>query len=105
MYSEVLINFLTMWGGLLGSTMPVLLANTETISDTGMIAIGAGLTGVGMVGASVGQGMAGYGACLAIGRNPEVSGKITTTLIITAAFCESGSIYSLLIALLLLFTL
>ncbi|ATX70398.1 ATP synthase F0 subunit C [Spiroplasma clarkii] len=102
MFTEMLTNFYITWGGLLGSTLPFLMA--EDI-NRGLIGIGAGLTGVGMVGASIGQGLAGYGACVAIGRNPEVAGKITTTLIITAGFCESGAIYALVTAILILFVL
>ncbi|WP_425443420.1 F0F1 ATP synthase subunit C [Spiroplasma monobiae] len=69
----------------------------------GLKLLGAGLTGTGMIGASVGQGMVGYGACIAIGRNPETAPKITSTLIITAGFCESGAIYALVVAILLIF--
>ncbi|WP_422398152.1 F0F1 ATP synthase subunit C [Spiroplasma endosymbiont of Diplazon laetatorius] len=76
--------------------------NPESIA-IGLKLLGAGLTGIGMVGASVGQGMVGYGACIAIGRNPETAPKITSTLIITAGFCESGAIYALVIAILLIF--
>ncbi|WP_425289576.1 F0F1 ATP synthase subunit C [Spiroplasma endosymbiont of Dioctria linearis] len=69
----------------------------------GLKLLGAGLTGMGMVGASIGQGIVGYGACIAIGRNPETAPKITSTLIITAGFAESGAIYALVIAILLIF--
>ncbi|WP_418064535.1 F0F1 ATP synthase subunit C [Spiroplasma diminutum] len=70
---------------------------------TGLKMLGAGLTGTGMIGASIGQGIVGYGACVAIGRNPETAPKITSTLIVTAGFCESGAIYALVIAILLIF--
>ncbi|WP_370456486.1 F0F1 ATP synthase subunit C [Spiroplasma sp. BIUS-1] len=84
------------------STLFMFLADENNIG-TGLKFLGAGLTGMGMIGASIGQGMVGYGACIAIGRNPETAPKITSTLIITAGFCESGAIYALVIAILLIF--
>ncbi|WP_407696236.1 ATP synthase subunit c family protein [Spiroplasma cantharicola] len=78
------------------------LAETKEVGQ-GLKLLGAGLTGMGMVGASIGQGIVGYGACIAIGRNPETAPKITSTLIITAGFAESGAIYALVIAILLIF--
>lgn len=104
MLAEMFTNFYLTWGGLVGSTFPFLLADDVSVGK-GLLGVGAGLTGVGMIGASIGQGLAGYGACVAIGRNPEVAGKITTTLIISSGFCESGAIYSLVIAILILFVL
>ncbi|WP_422397915.1 MULTISPECIES: F0F1 ATP synthase subunit C [unclassified Spiroplasma] len=77
-------------------------AEANEVGD-GLKLLGAGLTGMGMVGASIGQGIVGYGACIAIGRNPETAPKITSTLIITAGFAESGAIYALVIAILLIF--
>ncbi|QEH61272.1 F0F1 ATP synthase subunit C [Spiroplasma chinense] len=103
MLAELYTNVFLTFGGNLITLLPILFASENATTGRGLIGVGAGLTGIGMIGASIGQGMAGYGACLAIGRNPEVAGKITTTLIITAGFCESGAIYALVIALLLLF--
>nr|WP_232017523.1 hypothetical protein [Mycoplasma mycoides] len=45
----------------------------------------------------------GQGACLAIGRNPEMASKVTSTMIVSAGISESGAIYSLVIAILLIF--
>lgn len=56
-----------------------------------------------VLGAGIGQGAVGQGACLAIGRNPEMYGKITSTMIIASGIAESGAIYSLVIAILLIF--
>ncbi|AHI52397.1 ATP synthase F0 subunit C [Spiroplasma culicicola] len=105
MFAEMFSNFYMTFAGNLISVYSVFLAEDTIETGKGLLAIGAGLTGIGMIGASIGQGMVGYGACLAIGRNPEVASKITSTLIITAGFCESGAIYALVIALLILFVL
>ncbi|QBQ07264.1 F0F1 ATP synthase subunit C [Spiroplasma gladiatoris] len=102
MFTEMLVNFVTNFGGAFASTIPAILFADE---NKGLYAVGAGITGIGMVGASIGQGIVGQGACLAIGRNPEMAGKITSTLIITAGFAESGAIYALVIAILILFVL
>jgi F-type H+-transporting ATPase subunit c len=67
--------------------------------------IGAGLAmGLGGIGPGVGIGLAFNGALQAIGRNPEAEGSIRTNVIIGAGLAESVAIYSLLIALLILFT-
>ncbi|QGS51501.1 F0F1 ATP synthase subunit C [Spiroplasma tabanidicola] len=103
MFTEMLFSFVTNFGQAWVSTIPAILF--VSTGGNGDYAIGAGITGIGMIGASLGQGIVGQGACLAIGRNPEVAGKITTTLIITAGFSESGAIYALVIAILILFVL
>lgn len=69
----------------------------------GMQKLGAGMGIIGVLGAGIGQGNAGAGACMAIGRNPEVAGKITSTMIISAGIAESGAIYALVISILLMF--
>ncbi len=104
MFAQILTNL----GGNFISIMPLystllmFFAEAKEVGD-GLKLLGAGLTGMGMVGASIGQGIVGYGACIAIGRNPETAPKITSTLIITAGFAESGAIYALVIAILLIF--
>jgi F-type H+-transporting ATPase subunit c len=70
-------------------------------------------TGVGMAaaigmaiasfGTGLGQGNAVRGAVEGIARNPGASGKILSTLLIGLAMIESLAIYTLVIALILLF--
>ncbi len=81
--------------------MPSLMAEA-TVGD-GLKYIGVGLTSIGFMGASVGQGNVAQSACMAIGRNPEMASKITSTMIIGAGIIESGSIYALIVAILLIF--
>jgi F-type H+-transporting ATPase subunit c len=65
-----------------------------------LAAIGAGLAiGLAALGTGIGQGIGLSKACEGVARNPGVSGKITTTLIIGLAMIESLAIYALLIAL------
>ncbi|MFQ5354304.1 MAG: ATP synthase F0 subunit C [Thermodesulfobacteriota bacterium] len=54
-------------------------------------------------GTGLGQGNAVRGAVEGIARNPGASGKILSTLLIGLAMIESLAIYTLVIALILLF--
>ena len=64
-------------------------------------AIGAGLAMIAGIGPGVGQGIAaGHGAS-AVGRNPGARSDITSTMLLGQA--ETTGLYSLVIALILLF--
>ena len=66
-------------------------------------AIGAGIAMIAGFGPGVGEGYAVGKACEAIGRQPEAQGDITRTMLVGCAIAESPGIYSLVIALILLF--
>ena len=51
----------------------------------------------------LGIGFIGRGAMEAIGRNPEASGKIQTSMILTTAFAEAIAIYAFVMALIIKF--
>lgn len=53
--------------------------------------------GIAALGSGIGLGLAVKGAMEAIGRQPETSGKILTTLIIGAALIEALTIYALIV--------
>ena len=66
--------------------------------------LGAGIAmGVGAIGPGVGEGFAAGKACEAIGKKPEEAGLLTRTMLVGKAVSESTGIYSLVVALLLLF--
>lgn len=70
----------------------------------GMALLGAGIAmGFGAIGPGVGEGYAAGRACEAIGRRPEEAGLITRTMLVGQAVSESTGIYSLVVALLLMF--
>ncbi len=72
----------------------------------GLSLLGAGLAmGLGAIGPGVGEGFAAGKACEAIGRRPEEAGLLTRTMLVGQAVSESTGIYSLVVALLLLFVL
>ena len=69
----------------------------------GASAIGAGLAMIAGLGPGIGEGICGGQAVAAVGRQPEASGIVTRTMIIGDALAETTGIYSLLIAILLMF--
>ncbi|MDD5031438.1 MAG: ATP synthase F0 subunit C [Patescibacteria group bacterium] len=67
-------------------------------------ALAAGIAmGFGAIGPAVGEGYVAGRALEAIGRNPEAADKITPLMFVTMAICESTGIYSLVIALIVIF--
>lgn len=66
--------------------------------------LGAGLCmGFGAIGPGMGEGFIGGKTCEGIARQPEVQGVLTRTMIIADAIAETTGIYSLVIAILLIF--
>jgi F-type H+-transporting ATPase subunit c len=59
--------------------------------------------GLGAIGSGIGEGIVGGRALEAMARNPKVSDKIFTNMIIAIALAESTAIYSLVVALIILF--
>lgn len=59
--------------------------------------------GVGTIGPGLAIGILAGKALEAIGRNPEASNKIQTTMILAIAFAEAIAIYALVVALILKF--
>ena len=69
-----------------------------------MALLGAGICmGFGAIGPGIGEGFAAGKACEGISKNPDKADLITRTMLIGQAVSESTGIYSLVIALLLLF--
>lgn len=66
-------------------------------------AIGAGISMLGGIGPGIGEGYAVGKACEAIGRQPETKGDVTTTMLMGCAVAETTGLYSLIIAMLLIF--
>ena len=66
--------------------------------------IGAGLSmGLGAIGSGIGSGFPAGGACLAKVQQPELSGRLTTNMLIGSAVCQTPSIFALVVAIMLLF--
>ena len=70
------------------------------------IPMGAGLSmGLGAIGSGIGIGLLANGALQSLGRNPEARGPIQQNMILAIAFTEAIAIYSLVVAILILFVL
>ena len=77
----------------------------EAIKVAGQ-AMGAGLCmGIGAIGPGVGEGHAVGKALEGMARQPESAGTLRSTMIMGCAIAETTGIYSLVVALLILFLL
>lgn len=66
--------------------------------------LAAGLCmGIGALGSALGEGFIGGKALEAMGRNPQMSDKLFTNMIVAIALAESTAIYSLVVSLIILF--
>ena len=69
----------------------------------GCSALGAGVAMIGGLGPGIGEGYAVGKELESIARQPELKGTITTTMFMGCAVAETTGLYSLIIALILLF--
>ena len=70
----------------------------------GLVAIAAGLCmGIGAIGPAIGEGNAVGKSLEGMARQPEAAGTLRTNMILGCAITETTGIYSLVVALLLLF--
>jgi F-type H+-transporting ATPase subunit c len=74
------------------------------MENTALIAVAAALCLLSCVAAALSMGLATGKAVDAIARQPEASGKITSTLLVGLGLTESAAIYGFVIALILMFT-
>ncbi len=76
----------------------------ETAIIKAACAIGAGLCmGIGAIGPALGEGNAVGKALEGMARQPEMANTLRTNMILGCAITESTGIYSLIVALVLLF--
>jgi ATP synthase F0, C subunit len=69
----------------------------------GLIAIAAALAiGLSTIGAGIGQGIAASKALESMARQPEMKGKLQTTMILAMGIIEALAIYGLLMAFIIL---
>ena len=75
--------------------------NAEFVS--GMALLGAGIAMIAGLGPGIGQGIAASKGAEAVGRNAEAAGKNRSIMVLGIALAETTGIYSLIIALILIF--
>ncbi|MGL4308786.1 ATP synthase F0 subunit C [Cetobacterium sp. SF1] len=80
--------------------MDLMLAKTIVLAAS---AVGAGCAMIAGIGPGVGQGYAAGKAVESVARQPEAKGDIISTMVLGQAISESTGIYSLVIALILLY--
>lgn len=69
------------------------------------VLLGAGLCmGLGAIGSGVGSGFPAGAACIGMSRQPAMSSRLTTNMLIGSAVCQTPAIFSLVVAFILLFT-
>ena len=69
----------------------------------GLSALGAGCGMIGGLGPGIGEGYAVGKALEAMARQPEMRGTLTTTMFMGCAVAETTGLYSLIVALILIF--
>lgn len=70
----------------------------------GMVVLGSGLAiGLAALGTGIGMGLGIGRACEGVARNPGVSNKIMTTLIVGLALVESLAIYAFVVGMIMMF--
>jgi len=66
--------------------------------------LGAGISmGFGAIGSGIGSGIPAAKSCLGIARQPSMSGRLTVTMLIGSAVCQTPAILAMIVALMLLF--
>ena len=77
------------------------------ITNEGLVlafsALGAGIAMIAGMGPGIGQGRAAAAGCEAVGRNPGAVSDIRSTMLLGQAVAETTGLYSLVVALILIF--
>lgn len=72
---------------------------------TAVVVLSAGLCmGLGAIGSGIGAGFPAGSACTGMMRQPAVSSRLTTNMLIGSAVCQTPAIFALVVAFILLFT-
>ena len=69
----------------------------------GLACLGAGIGMIAGMGPGIGQGYAAGQGCAAVGRNPGAKGSVMTTMLLGQAVAETTGLYSLVVAIILIF--
>ena len=75
------------------------------MTDVGMRALAAGIAILSAAGSSIGEGLLVSKAIEGMARNPEMSSKLRSSMIIACALVETCGMYALLVAILIIFVM
>ena len=84
--------------------MNEMITGAEIIRASALLGAGIAM-GLGAIGPGIGEGYAAGKACEGIAKRPEHANLLTRTMLIGQAVAESTGIYSLVIALILIFVI
>jgi len=75
---------------------------TNLLKPAALMAAGLSM-GFGAIGSGVGSGFPGGQACLGMARQPAVTNRLTTNMLIGSAVCQTPAIFAMVVALMLIF--
>ena len=75
--------------------------NDSTVKAAALL--GAGIAMIAGIGAGIGQGIAAGKAAEAVGKQPEAASEIRSMMLVGQAMAETTGLYSLVVAILLMF--
>ena len=78
------------------------VSSPDLLKAAALMAAGLSM-GFGAIGSGIGSGCPGGEACFGIARQPQVSSQLTTNMLIGSAVCQTPAIFSMVIALMLMF--
>jgi F-type H+-transporting ATPase subunit c len=91
--------------GLVIAMMLLFLKNPHPSIVTAAVYIGAGLCmGFGAIGSGIGGGFPAGEACAGIARQPAMTKRLNTTMLVGSSICQTPSIFALVTSLILLFS-
>jgi len=94
---SLVVSLLLVFGGFMDTAV-------DYVKAVSFIAAGLSM-GIGSLGPSLGMGYVGAEACEGIGRTPSQSLSVTTSMLLGQALSQTSSIFALVVALLLLYTI
>lgn len=87
--------------GAFGSSMPQLVA-ADADGYNLLVPIAVGMMAFALAATAIGQSWVAAKAVTAVGRNPEAADQIKNTMIVGAALAETGGLYALVVAILVM---
>ncbi len=78
------------------------VANPTLLSAAALLGAGVSM-GFGAIGSGIGSGSPAGAACFGIARQPAVTSQLTTNMLIGSAVCQTPAIFSMVVALMLIF--
>ncbi len=72
------------------------------VTSSQWVPIGMGIVSLALAATAIGQSWIAAKAVVAVGRNPEAADKIRNTMIVGAAVAETGGLYAMVVAIMMM---